>query len=237
MLKEAIEKIVTLAENKTYEINGETYTEKPLTRIPPHVDRPNSIDISGLDSACKLINAEIARLETRLFVRINDYNNVDVFTTYEADYSRNYLYKVRCDLPRPSLGWNEYEQAMIVLRSQFIPNEGVDYLLSLLSKITNEESVNTSDNGLTQTVEAKQGVSLCAKVTVNPRVTLQPYRTFLEIEQPASEFLVRLDKVGNIGLFEADGGMWKMEAKASIKVYFEAKLAALVSEGAVIVMM
>ena len=29
------------------------------------------------------------------------------------------------------------------------------------------------------------------------------------MEQPESEFLLRLDDDGNVGLFEADGGMWK----------------------------
>ena len=37
--------------------------------------------------------------------------------------------------------------------------------------------------------------------------------------------------------FEADGGMWKMQAKASIVAYFEEKLADEISAGKVVVMM
>ena len=47
---------------------------------------------------------------------------------------------------------------------------------------------------------------------------LRPYRTFKEIDQPESQFLLRLNENGNIGLFEADGGMWKLEAKKSIAI-------------------
>ena len=47
----------------------------------------------------------------------------------------------------------------------------------------------------------------------------------------------RLDEDGNVGLFEADGGMWKMQAKASIVAYFEEKLADEINAGKVIVMM
>lgn len=49
--------------------------------------------------------------------------------------------------------------------------------------------------------------------------------------------ILRLDEDGNVGLFEADGGMWKMQAKASIVAYFEEKLADEISAGKVIVMM
>ena len=38
------------------------------------------------------------------------------------------------------------------------------------------------------------------------------FRTFLEVEQPESEFLLRVDPDEGIGFFEADGGIWKLEA-------------------------
>ena len=52
-----------------------------------------------------------------------------------------------------------------------------------------------------------------------------------------SEFLLRLDDDGNVGLFEADGGMWQQTAKASITAYFEDKLAQEVKDGKIVVMM
>ena len=86
-------------------------------------------------------------------------------------------------------------------------------------------------------MEARQGVSLKTMVAVKPRVALRPYRTFLEVDQPESEFLLRLDDNGNVGLFEADGGMWEQTAKASILSYFEEHLAEEVKTGKVVVMM
>lgn len=40
MLAKMIDKIVSLKETKIFEINGQTYADASLTRIPPHVDRP-----------------------------------------------------------------------------------------------------------------------------------------------------------------------------------------------------
>ena len=42
----------------------------------------------------------------------------------------------------------------IELRSLYIPNEGTNYLLSLLASITQESKVTSTDNGVTQKVEA-----------------------------------------------------------------------------------
>lgn len=57
MLAKMIDKIVSLKETKIFEIDGQTYADASLTRIPPHVDRPDCISVSGLDSICKLIRA------------------------------------------------------------------------------------------------------------------------------------------------------------------------------------
>ena len=49
MLAKMIDKIVSLKETKIFEINGQTYADASLTRIPPHVDRPDCIRwVSGI---------------------------------------------------------------------------------------------------------------------------------------------------------------------------------------------
>ena len=158
MLKEFAQYLVSLKDNKTYNIHGDTYSDHDLVRIKPHIDRPANLSVSGLDSIVKLVRNELDMFENR-------------------------------------------------------------------------------DNGVSQEVEARQGVSLKALVQVKPRVALRPFRTFLEVEQPVSEFLLRLDDDGNVGLFEADGGMWQQTAKASIAAYFEDKLAQEVKDGKIVVMM
>ena len=62
MLAKMIDKIVSLKETKIFEIDGQTYADASLTRIPPHVDRPDCISVSGLDSICKLIRTELEKV-------------------------------------------------------------------------------------------------------------------------------------------------------------------------------
>lgn len=236
MLAKMIDKIVSLKETKTFEINGQTYADANLFRIPPHVDRPDCISVSGLDSICKLIRTELEKIGTTVMVQVKSADTVEVMTTYLGDFSRNTLYYAKADAPGIRTGYRDREAALIELRSLFIPNDGTAYLLDLLRRMTNENSVSSTDNGVTQTVDARQGVALSAKVEVKPRVLLRPFRTFLEVEQPESEFLLRVDAEKGIGLFEADGGIWKLEAKRNIAEYFAKAMGDLIESSKVVVM-
>lgn len=69
----------------------------------------------------------------------------------------------------------------------------------------------------------------------NTIVKLKPYRTFYEVEQPESEFLLRLSDDGKVGFFEADGGMWEMTARRTIKEYLEKALEKEIGENRVVV--
>ena len=129
----------------------------------------------------------------------------------------------------------DYAKAIIELRSLYIPNKGTEYLLQLLSSISNESKVTSSDNGVTQQVEARSGIALNSMVKIEPRVSLQPFRTFVEVGQPESEFLLRINDRGEIGFFPADGGVWKLEATRNVAAYFEEKLQDMIDTGAVVV--
>lgn len=99
MLAKMIDKIVSLKETKTFEIGGQTYTDGHLTRIPPHVDRPEAISVSGLDGVCKLIRTELEKVGTTIMVQAKSYKSVEVMTTYLSDFSRNILYRAEADAP------------------------------------------------------------------------------------------------------------------------------------------
>ena len=80
-----------------------------------------------------------------------------------------------------------------------------------------------ADDGITQRVTAKAGVARVAVVDLPNPVELYPYRTFLDVEQPASKFVLRIkadkDEGPRCALFEADGGAWRATAVETIKSY------------------
>lgn len=239
MLKAMIEKIEKMAGPKVYDIEGEHYASADLKRIDPKKDFPKSITLTGLDSVCKMVTNEAADLFAgdQILIQVVDYRTVRVFTTLDGEMDRCWLYECQADTPKIRVNsYMTHEEAVVQLRSLYIPGPDTEYLLQLLSSISKESKVTSSDNGVTQTVEARQGIALTQSVPVKPRVILRPFRTFLEVAQPDSEFLLRLDNGGNVGLYEADGGVWKLEATRNIAGYFEDKLAELIEAGRVVVL-
>lgn len=237
MLKEFIAHIQKTTQPLVQKIGGNTFSvtaDGGIRQIRPIIDHPDTLPLHSLDALIKMVQTEAASMDAPLYITVPNHLTVRCFGQPDADarYFRQFYYEVKAtDVPGFQNGFREFEKAIIELRSQFVPGAGVDYLLDLLSRISKENGVTTNDNGISQTVEARQGVALKATVQVRPRVPLRPFRTFQEVEQPESEFLLRLDEEGNIGLFEADGGMWKLTARQTVKAFLEDNLADLVNSG------
>lgn len=239
MLKAMIEKIEKMAGPKVYDIGNEHYASANLVRIDPKKDFPKSISLTGLDSVCKMVVNEANDLfpGDQVLIQVVDYRSVRVFTTLDGEMDRCWLYECEADTPRVKTGtFMSHEEAVIQIQSLYIPNEDSKYLLKLLSSVSRESKVSSNDNGVSQTVEARTGIALTTNEVVRPHVSLCPFRTFLEVPQPESMFLLRLDNNGQIALIEADGGVWKLEATRNIASYFEKELGGLIEDGRVVVL-
>lgn len=114
------------------------------------------------------------------------------------------------------------EEFIIALHTRCVQSEDRDYLIALASDVRAGSEVAASDDGLSQTISGKSGVTLMRAQTVKNPVHLAPYRTFPEVSQPASAFIVRAKKGSgegspvNFTLIEADGGAWRLEAVNAI---------------------
>lgn len=143
ILAEFVEKIISLKDPTIIEVAGQRYTNQEFARIKPHVDRPSVYEVTGLDSIVQLLRKEIKRVGGFAFVRVAGHDRVYVSTSYRADMSRDTLYTATADVPGFRQGWRDQEQAVIELRSLFIPGEGTRYLLDLLSRMSKDSGVTT----------------------------------------------------------------------------------------------
>ena len=106
--------------------------------------------------------------------------------------------------------------------------------MKLVSDISLGAKVIYNDNGIATTITTQKGVALQTNEQIRPLVKLRPYRTFQEVEQPESIFLIRVSERG-ISFIEADGGMWKLAARETIKKFLEDRLDQEVNDGTVII--
>lgn len=222
-LKDAIESITTLANKakdpKTLEYNSHLYLideRGNANRIWEMKDTPEKKRVCSLDALVALIKHEaVDRYATNahpLFVNCESFGSV---TCYLSPDSGNYENRVTL-----------YEAAA---------TDDVDYILGLIGKMDVNQQISSEDNGVTQTVQVRSGVSFVENQQVRPIVSLAPYRTFQEVLQPESDFVFRVDQDRNVSLTEADGGMWKLAARNAVKTYLKDALAEEVYKEQVIV--
>lgn len=212
--REFIEKIEDMTGPKVIETVQGTFSDKHLYRIENEL--ADTIVLSSLSGLAEMIKQEMNEYNLPLFVRATSAERVHVFGAIRDDMQRERPFTAEAKFI--GFDFNEYisiENMIICLKSRFAPTEDRDYLVQLLGNITDQQSVQTKDDGITQSATVKSGIQLVGEQRIKPIVTLKPYRTFLEVEQPASDFLIRL-KDGRAALFEADGGAWEREAVKNV---------------------
>nr|DAY66255.1 MAG TPA: hypothetical protein [Caudoviricetes sp.] len=212
--REFIEKIEDMTGPKVIETVQGTFSDKHLYRIENEL--ADTIVLSSLSGLAEMIKQEMNEYNLPLFVRATSAERVHVFGAIRDDMQRERPFTAEAKFI--GFDFNEYisiENMIICLKSRFAPTEDRDYLVQLLGNITDQQSVQTKDDGITQSATVKSGIQLVGEQRIKPIVTLRPYRTFLETKQPESDFLIRL-KDGRAALFEADGGAWEREAVKNI---------------------
>ena len=244
MTKEAIEKIVSLVQPELREIEGRTFAlhaNGEAEELRPTMDLPALLDLTSLDAMVQMIRTEaIGRYAAPLYIAIPTPSRAECFAQPDAALRQlrlSYYVASATDVP----GWGEkvtmpFEEALIALRTRFQDTPDTLYALKLLSEISTGAKITYNDNGVATTVVTKRGIDLQSNEQIRPIVKLKPYRTFQEVEQPESEFLIRISERG-ITFVEADGGMWRLAARKTIKSYFETALADMVDDGRVVVML
>lgn len=241
MLKEFIEHIQNTTQPQIRVVEGATFAitaDGVAKEILPTIFHPDPLPLNSLDAMVKLVRTEASNMDTPLYITIPDHMTVRCFGQPDvaARYFRQVYYEARAtDVP----GWNEkvtlgFEEAQIALRTRFQETQDTLYAMKLVSDISLGAKVIFNDNGIATTITTQKGVALQTNEQIRPLVKLRPYRTFQEVEQPESIFLIRISERG-IAFIEADGGMWKLKAREVVKAHLEDKLSAEVEGRSVII--
>ena len=239
MIKEAIEKIVDLSGPNVIEVEGKSFLAakdgSEVAQIFPKPEFPETLSLCSLEALVQMIKTEAITTYSKPFYVSASAHNEVICYTQPLDVlrkERGLLYVVSAkDVP----GWKDevqlpFEEALIAIRTRFQQTQDSEYLLKLLSDITNGAKVTYSDNGIASTVVTQKGVALQENATIKPIVKLRPYRTFQEVDQPESDIHIRVSERG-IKFIEADGGMWKLTARQTIADFLRQELSEIIETG------
>ncbi|MGF9907297.1 hypothetical protein [Brevibacillus porteri] len=223
MLKEALQYLIGLGNTEIFTTQtGQEYASQSVHLIKQPT--PEAIVVRNLSG---LVDYLIHNYDDQppVLVHVASPTQVDVFSTFNNDYNRNHLLRAEALLPRIAFGqFLNAEPFNILLQSCFVPNEARSVVLKVIGNIKEETVSNIGDDGVSQQVTAKTGVTTVENIVVPNPVSLKPFRTFVEIEQPESEFVFRMKSGPSAALFEADGGAWKLTAIARISEYLQGAL-------------
>ena len=197
-----------------------------LNRIS-YVPYAKTIGMKTLTSLVEYIKANIDSMSEKMIVHVISPTEVHLYSSLDADRKREYLVEVNAELPDFRFGsFIDHENFVIALQSKFVPNEDRDLVLKFAGTVEDGTVAEYGDDGVTQKATIKTGVASKADAVVPNPVNLIPYRTFLEVQQPASDFIFRMKSSCGVqcAIFEADGGAWKNEAMSRIKNYLALEL-------------
>lgn len=185
---------------------------------------PTYLKLSTLTSLVDYIESGLNNLlEQNLIVVVNSPTEVSVYSENDELEHRTSLAVVEVELPSFRYGsYYDTESFNIALQSRFLDKDDRGIVLDYASKIVIENGADITDDGVSQVTTIKNGVASKGKAKAPNPVTLSPFRTFLEVAQPSSQFVFRIDKNGGLALFEADGGKWKLDAVYNVAEYLRA---------------
>lgn len=233
MIKAAIDRIEELAHHKIIELDGRNYSSKTMERIdPPEAEGPRPIFLSTLDGLVEYMSEEIDNTKTRgLFLIVNNPEAVSMHSHLMPEFGNRRHAYVEANLAHEGFKfgtWLDLEMFIISLQSQFIHTNIVNDLISHLGNLRNEKVVQNTDNKFSQSIQIKSGIMSASSVEIQNPMSLIPYRTFNEVDQPASNCIFRLREMPTglqCALFVADGGAWKNEAMKNIATFLKEKIA------------
>ncbi|MBU4317127.1 MAG: hypothetical protein KKF30_07615 [Proteobacteria bacterium] len=227
MLKEFIDKILILGEPNIEEFYGLAYSDKTMTLIKE--PQPGALHTGSLSSLVQYLNAKNLDGGSKkgCFLHITSPVSVSIRLPLNATQQRAELLEATHPKELRTQIFGDYydiESFVIKMKTRFIETEASRSVVQLVGNIRDSKVAKVVDDGISQQVSTSMGIASISDVVIPNPIVLRPYRTFFEVDQPASPFLLRLKQGQNgqmpsCALFETDGGMWEKEAMESIREY------------------
>jgi hypothetical protein len=232
--KDALQYVAELGEKRHQQVNGIAYYRKddgsieqllsPIQVASPlevhslsglaaymasELDEPKS---PGAGAAVVVDGPECVRLLSSL---MGPFRQREVLAVAKPYLSQPFAYGRFVDI----------ETFITALQAQFVQDEQTATILRVVGNITQEAVQVVADDGVSQQVAVRAGITRASNAVVPNPVTLRPFRTFAELPQPESKFVLRLrrneDELPSATLFETGDTQWKGVATALIKTHLD----------------
>lgn len=231
-LKEALEYTVNLSTPHYKEVDGVLFSDKTMYEMRKEIPKATPLEMRTLTGLLDYIKSESDVMAPYMFIHVKSPTEVELYAQLDENRGREKLVSVSAMIPEFRFGyWYPSEEFIIHVMSKFIDGNAElindkDKILKFAGTSQAGTVADYGDDGISQKVSVQKTVTSREEDIVPNPVHLTPFRTFLEVEQPSSDFIFRMRGDGGIcaALYEADGGAWKLDAIKNIKDYLEKQL-------------
>jgi len=229
-----VQAVEDLSKPAVLTVNGVEYATKPVTDVRTADPTAKALCVATLTGIVDYLEKNVDQAEKpSLMLHVYSQNEVQLISKLAGRFrQRECLLFAKVEtLFGNGFQFGQYydcETFNVSLQSLFIRTTDCEKLLSIVGNIKDEAVSTYADDGTTQTVTAKAGIALRSDVNLPNPVFLAPWRTFREIDQSISPFVLRLKQnqgqKPSCALFESDGGAWKIEAINRIRTWLEERI-------------
>ena len=226
-MKEFYQQVQQDAHAQQIDINGRAYTTKDIQAV--FEPEPACVTVTTLTGLVDYLKTNVDKLDVpSLLCHIESPTKVTLRSALKGTYAQRFAY-TRAQADLPEMHFDEYldgEDFNVWLQSSFVDGEDAagnqkGLVLRYSSNVKQTVEAGAADDGVTQVVTARVGITAVENVVLPNPVSLRPYRTFTEVEQPSSSFIFRAKTGPRFALMEADGGAWRSQAMKNIKAFLE----------------
>lgn len=224
-MKEALEYVVGLSAPSYTEHEGELWSDKPMHRIHKKMPKAARLQMGTLTSLVEYIKSNTDKMDNHMLIHVQSPTKVVLMSELDEDRCREELVEVNAMLPEFS--FNQYypaESFVINVMSKFIGSTDKEQILKFAGTVETGTVAQYGDDGVSQKATIQQTCTSKSEAIIPNPVHLAPYRTFLEVDQPSSDFIFRArddEREPSFALFEADGGAWKLDAMNTVASFLK----------------
>lgn len=157
-----------------------------------------------------------------LVIHIRDEKSIFVYSDikFEEECRRDHFLTAVADVCDLTLDrFMDLEDFNLMMQSCFVESESRAEILACIGSVEDVNSRTLNDDGISQSITVKTGVTTKSKALVPNPVTLMPYKTFSEIEQPNIQYIFRMGDGPRALLRTVGNPTWRVETIKKIKAY------------------
>lgn len=219
---ETLRELKAMALPALVEIDGRQYATTTLRPVEDPTPTPLKVHtLSGLLDFVRT-NRDGLKL-SQCVVHVVGPTEVRLHSKVEGGWLQRHTHAISAFESAPRFAFGAFmpqDEFVVRLQTAFVQDAITKQVLKIVGTTKDQKVITAEDDGLTQQVTASAGIARVQQMAVPNPVQLCPYRTFTELDQPPSTFVLRMrsgSRMPEVALFDLDDKRWVLDAIHSIQ--------------------